>query len=105
MVKQQKEVYYKLQTIRKYTTNSEFGTYLNSTHKSRTRWSLGWSPANPMMVTHKKALRLNSQNLDQVTTAMDGHLPFLGWSPANPWMVTYQRELNYRLKIWHLDLT
>ena len=31
-------------------------------------------------------------------------LPSLGWSPNNPRMVTHQKEVNYRLKIWHLDL-
>ena len=36
---------------------------------------------------------------------MDGHLPFKGWSPTNPRMVTHQKEVNYILRIWHLDLT
>ena len=54
----------------------------------------GWSPTIPMMVTHQPkdghppegsmlqtrnwALRLISQNYDQVTTARNGHLPSLG---------------------------
>ena len=51
------------------------------------------------MVTHQEevynklgisALRLNSKNYDQVTTARDGHLSFLGWSPTNLRMVTHQ---------------
>ena len=41
-----------------------------------------------MLQTRNLALRLNSQNYDQVTTVMDGHLPSLGWSPTNPSMVT-----------------
>ena len=39
-----------------------------------------------------------------MTTAMDGHLPYLGWSLTNPRMVTYQMEVYYRLGIWHLDI-
>ena len=64
----------------------------------------GWSPTIPRMVnnqpnnghplegsmlqTRNLVLRLNSQNQDQVTTVMDGHLPSLGWSATNPSMVT-----------------
>ena len=40
-----------------------------------------------------------------MTTAIDGHQPFLGWSPTNPRMVTYQKEVNYSLGIWHIDYT
>ena len=79
----------------------------------------GWSPTIPMMVTHQPkdghppegsmlqtrnlALRLISQNYDQVTTAGNGHLPSLRWSPTNPRMVTLHKEVYYRLGIWHLD--
>ena len=79
----------------------------------------GWSPTIPMMVTHQPkdghppegsmlqtrnlALRLISQNYDQVTTAGNGHLPSLRWSPTNPKMVTLHKEVYYRLGIWHLD--
>ena len=33
---------------------------------------------------------------------MDGHLPSLS---VNPRMVPHQKEVNYRLRIWVLDLT
>ena len=36
---------------------------------------------------------------------MDGHLSILGWTYTNPRIVTHQKEVNYRLRIWHLDLT
>ena len=39
--------------------------------------------------TWNLALRLNSQNQLQVTTAIDGHLPSLGWSLTIPRMVTH----------------
>ena len=97
--------------------------HLDWTQKTNTRWHLPWrwSPTIPRMVTHQPkdghppegsilqtrnlALRLNSQNKDQVTTAMDGHLPFLGWSPANPRMVTHRNEVDYRCGIWDIHLT
>ena len=47
---------------------------------------------------------INSQNFDQVTTAMNGHLPFLGWKHTNPWMVTHQKDIHYRLRIGILTL-
>ena len=56
------------------------------------------------------ALRLNSQNLSQVTTAMDGHLPSIGWSPTSPMMDTQQpkdvqpSEAYYSHEILHLTL-
>ena len=81
----------------------------------------GWSPIILRMVTHQPkdglppegsmlqnrnlALRLNSQDKDQVQTARNVHLPSLGWSPTNPRMVTLQKEVYYRLGIWYLDLT
>ena len=80
-----------------------------------------WSPTNPRRVTHQLkdghppeggmqqtcnlALRLNSQDLDQVTTARNGHPSPQGWSPTNPMMDPLQKEVHYRLGIWHLDLT
>ena len=45
------------------------------------------------------------KNVSSVTTAMDGHLPFLGWLPTNPRMVTHHKEVNYKLRIWHSHLT
>ena len=63
----------------------------------------GHPPEGSTPQTRNLALRLNSQNKDQVTTAMDGHLPFLGWSTINPRMVTHQKDVNYRLRIWHFD--
>ena len=36
---------------------------------------------------------------------MDGHLPFLGWSSINPGMVTHQKDVNYRLRLYHFELT
>ena len=69
----------------------------------------GWSPTIPRMVTHQPkdghppegsmlqtlnlALRLISQNYDQVTTARNGHLPSFGWSPTNQRMVNLQKEV------------
>ena len=80
-----------------------------------------WSPTIPRMVTHQPkdghppegsimqtrnlALRLNSQNKDQVTTARNGHLSSRVWSPTNLRMVTHQKDVYCRLGIWHLDLT
>ena len=56
---------------------------------------------NPRMVTHQKEVyyRLGIGHFDlthknQVTTAMDGHLPFLGWSTINQMMVTNQNNKN-----------
>ena len=54
--------------------------------------------------TQNLTLRLISQNQDQVTTVMDGHLPSLGGSPTNPRVVTHQKEVFYRFDIWLLDL-
>ena len=45
-----------------------------------------------VLKTENLALRLNSQNYQQVTTAMDGHPPSLGGSPAVPRMVTHQSK-------------
>ena len=65
----------------------------------------GHPPEEDVLQTLNLVLRLNSQNLYQVTTSMDGHLPSLGWSPTNPRMVNNQKEVYYKLGIWHLDLT
>ena len=64
----------------------------------------GHPPEGSMLQTRNLALRLISQNYDQVTTARNGQLPSLGWSPTNPRMVTLHKEVYYRLGIWHLDL-
>ena len=59
-----------------------------------------WSPTRRnLLQTLNLALRLQSQNQHQVTTAMDGHLPCLGWSPTNPTLVTHQKEVHHRLGI------
>ena len=106
--------------------NSQFKDQVTTARSSHLP-SLGWLPTNPRMVTHHNevnyklriwhsnltnknktrnlALRLNSQDKDQVTIVRNGHLPFLGCSPPNPRMVTFWKEIYNRLGIWHLDLT
>ena len=63
----------------------------------------GHTPEGSVLKTGNLALRLNSQNLHQATTFMDGHLPSQEWLPTNPRMVIHQKEVNYRLGIWHLN--
>ena len=82
---------------------------------------IGWSPTIPRMVTHQQndghplegsilqtqnlVLRLNIQNKDQGTAAIDGHQASIGWSLTNQRMVTHQNEESYRLRLLQLDLT
>ena len=111
-------------------TNSRMVTHQKEVHYRLGIWHIDlrpgdncqeWSPTIPRMVTPQPkdghsltgsiiqtrnlALRLNSQDKDQVTTARNGHLSSRVWSPTNLRMVTHQKEVYYRLGIWHLDLT
>ena len=70
--------------------------------------SIGWSPTIQRMVTQQEgsilqtrnlALRLNSQNYDQVTTAMNGHLPSPGWSPTIQNMITNLPKYGHHPKV------
>ena len=48
-------------------------------------------PEGSVLQTWYLALRLNSQNEDQVASAMDGNPPSVGWSPTLPskgWLPT-----------------
>ena len=104
-------------TLNSYSTLWTFARLRVTTAKDGHLPSLGWSPTNLKLVTHQKelwyilgiwhyilqarnlALRLNSQNEVQVTTARNGHLSSRGWSPFNPSMVTYHKDIYYRLGI------
>ena len=65
----------------------------------------GHPPLRSILQTRNSALRLNSQNKDQVTTARNGHLSSRGWSPSNPRMVTHHKDVYYRLGIYDYGLT
>ena len=68
----------------------------------------GHQQEGSVLQTSNLALRLNSQNQIQLTTAMDGQLSMLsslGWSATNPRMVTHQKKVYYILGIWHLYLS
>ena len=49
----------------------------------------GHPPEGSMLQTRNLALKLISQNYDQVTIAMDGHLLFQGWLPTILRMVAH----------------
>ena len=75
---------------------------------------LGWSPANPRMVTHRNEVdyrcgiwdvHLTHKKLKPSDNCHGWSHTIIGWSPTNPRMVTHQKDINYILGIWHLDLT
>ena len=69
-------------TGRKDTTDSEFGTYLDSAHKTKTRWELPW-----MFNYHP----------------LDGHPPTQGWSPTRRKYTT--NSINYCHTRLHLGFS